>query len=121
MRQREQIPEQHQAWLKAYLERKGWESIDNLNSEQWKQLRGAYRQMLVKSKSVSNTLGDAELLEEIKYLKSLSTDKAIRKVNRELLAQNKKLVAEAKIDQQTINRLISEKTESVSNTLDAQG
>ena len=72
---------------------------------------------IVKSKCVTHTISDDELVKEIAYLKSLRTDKDIRSENRDLQAEIAKLRANSVIDQQTIDRLIIEKSETVSNTL----
>ena len=62
MRERKLIPAEHKKWLDAYLERKNIHNYPKLDSSQWHTLQGAYRQMLLKSKSVSNALNPPELL-----------------------------------------------------------
>ena len=62
MRKRNPIPDEHENWLNAYLERKGIDNYPKLNSSQWRTLQGAYRQMLLKAKGVSNALNHPKLL-----------------------------------------------------------
>lgn len=50
MRKRETIPLEHISWLTAYLHRKGISHYPDLDTDQWRMLRGAYRQMLLKVK-----------------------------------------------------------------------
>lgn len=66
MRKRNLIPTKYKNWLDAYLERKGIHNYPELDSKQWSTLQGAYRQMLLKAKSVTNALNHPELLESQK-------------------------------------------------------
>lgn len=86
MRNRSPIPDEYKNWLDAYLARKGLKNYPNLDANQWRTLQGAYRQMLLKNKSVSNGIGDKTLFNR----------------NMELVAERDKALAELRSVKNTV-------------------
>ncbi len=76
MRARKLIPSEYQQWLDAYLKHKSISNYPELDANQWQTLQGAYRQMLLKRKSVSSSLSGEKLLNRNSFLVS-ERDKAI--------------------------------------------
>jgi len=94
MRKRDLIPEQHTQWLTAYLKRNDITQSNYPNAieaQEYKRLRGAYRQYLLKLKTaqaVSNSLGGAELTRLTKEIESVTNRlKAVELENTQLREQ----------------------------------
>ena len=79
MRKRQPIPPQHTDWLNTYLTRKGLTSYSDLDTDQHRTLRGAYRQMLLKAKLATGSPEECAKLKEGNTKLVAKKDEALQK------------------------------------------